>query len=374
MITHLFYCNYDDKLHFLYAGGSHVSTLKCLYDCLLDNIFLFYQNKLILILMPSSVLNVLRVCYEDVFSEHCGPNAGSAIGGLMSDVFDDPLYLRFQSKPDCQAHNHEYHQQMADVPPRSVPRIRPYSKAGRSSSTTGRRSSDIVNIHVQMDDQSTSVNLDSGQHPDYVESSDLKLGASMEHNSAASGATLVISINFYVVLSVLLTTVCTLFTTTLSRTVPHRWRHYSSLLLLLYQRLCSMLCSKLYRIKQLILWYFACFQILQVNAFLCKWKLLIVRTGSNMNYMYTETNWKLQNEPRKRIIICTESLILFLKNKLFIITYIFVLQWYYLVHIVISITYTFSFKNFICSPKPQHNHDTLVKYILVIQLSFMTSS
>ena len=43
------YSNYD-KLHFLYAGGSHVSTLECLYDCLFDNMFLFCRNELILIL------------------------------------------------------------------------------------------------------------------------------------------------------------------------------------------------------------------------------------------------------------------------------------------------------------------------------------
>ena len=49
MTTFLFYSNYD-KLHLLYVGGSHVSTLECLYDCLLDNMFLFFRNKLILIL------------------------------------------------------------------------------------------------------------------------------------------------------------------------------------------------------------------------------------------------------------------------------------------------------------------------------------
>ena len=49
MTTSLFYSNYN-KLHLLYAGGSHVSTQECLYDCLLDNMFLFCGNELILIL------------------------------------------------------------------------------------------------------------------------------------------------------------------------------------------------------------------------------------------------------------------------------------------------------------------------------------
>ena len=46
----LFYSNYD-KFKFLYVGGSHASTLECLYDCLLDIMFLFCRNKLILILI-----------------------------------------------------------------------------------------------------------------------------------------------------------------------------------------------------------------------------------------------------------------------------------------------------------------------------------
>ena len=48
MNTSLFFNNYD-KLHLLYAGGSHVSTLECLYDCLLDNMFLFCWNNLIIL-------------------------------------------------------------------------------------------------------------------------------------------------------------------------------------------------------------------------------------------------------------------------------------------------------------------------------------
>ena len=36
------------------VSGSHVSTLECLYDCLLDIMFLFCRNKLILILILCS--------------------------------------------------------------------------------------------------------------------------------------------------------------------------------------------------------------------------------------------------------------------------------------------------------------------------------
>ena len=39
-----------------HAGGSHASTLECLYDSLLDIMFLFSQNKLILILISSLFL------------------------------------------------------------------------------------------------------------------------------------------------------------------------------------------------------------------------------------------------------------------------------------------------------------------------------
>ena len=44
MTTFLFNSNYD-KLHLLYAGGSHVSTLECFYDCLLDYMFLFLPKQ-----------------------------------------------------------------------------------------------------------------------------------------------------------------------------------------------------------------------------------------------------------------------------------------------------------------------------------------
>ena len=36
------YSSYD-KLHFLYAGGSHVSTLDDVYDCHLDKVNWFYK-------------------------------------------------------------------------------------------------------------------------------------------------------------------------------------------------------------------------------------------------------------------------------------------------------------------------------------------
>ena len=38
----LFYNNYD-KFNSLYAGGSHVSKLKCLYACRFDNMFYFIE-------------------------------------------------------------------------------------------------------------------------------------------------------------------------------------------------------------------------------------------------------------------------------------------------------------------------------------------
>ena len=42
--SYIYIYNFD-KIHFLYAGGSPVSTLECLYDCILD-MFLFCQNIL----------------------------------------------------------------------------------------------------------------------------------------------------------------------------------------------------------------------------------------------------------------------------------------------------------------------------------------
>ena len=68
MTTSLFYSNYD-KLHLLYAGGSHVLTLECLYYCLLDNMFLFCRNKLILILPYLNYLcheNRVNVCLQNL--------------------------------------------------------------------------------------------------------------------------------------------------------------------------------------------------------------------------------------------------------------------------------------------------------------------
>ena len=42
LTVHTFY--HQDKQHLLFADGSHVSTLKCLYDCLLDNMFVFLSK------------------------------------------------------------------------------------------------------------------------------------------------------------------------------------------------------------------------------------------------------------------------------------------------------------------------------------------
>ena len=46
----LFYSNYDE-FKFLYVGGSHASTLECLFDRLLGIMFLFCRNEMIVILI-----------------------------------------------------------------------------------------------------------------------------------------------------------------------------------------------------------------------------------------------------------------------------------------------------------------------------------
>ncbi len=42
------------------------------------------------------MLDKLRVCYEDVFTDNCGLEGGSVIGGLMMRAFRDPFYLRYR--------------------------------------------------------------------------------------------------------------------------------------------------------------------------------------------------------------------------------------------------------------------------------------
>ena len=41
-------------------------------------------------------LDKLRICYEDVFTDSCGLEGGSVIGGLMMRAFRDPFYLRYR--------------------------------------------------------------------------------------------------------------------------------------------------------------------------------------------------------------------------------------------------------------------------------------
>ena len=48
-------------------------------------------------------LRELRVCYEDVFAQAC-TDGGKTVADLMSQVFEDPLYLRYRFKPDCALH------------------------------------------------------------------------------------------------------------------------------------------------------------------------------------------------------------------------------------------------------------------------------
>ena len=50
------------------------------------------------------ILNELRTCYENVFTESCGQVGGRVIGGLMTTAFQDPFYLRYKYKPDCELH------------------------------------------------------------------------------------------------------------------------------------------------------------------------------------------------------------------------------------------------------------------------------
>lgn len=47
----------------------------------------------------------LRSCYERVFVRGCGEVGGLVIGGLMTRAFQDPFYLRYQHKPDCDLHS-----------------------------------------------------------------------------------------------------------------------------------------------------------------------------------------------------------------------------------------------------------------------------
>jgi hypothetical protein len=49
-------------------------------------------------------LHELRSCYESVFTKGCGTEGGHVMGGLMTKAFQDPRYLWYKYKPDCQLH------------------------------------------------------------------------------------------------------------------------------------------------------------------------------------------------------------------------------------------------------------------------------
>ena len=131
------------------------------------------------------------MCYENVFTDHCGIPAGDVIGRLMSHVFDDPLYLRFQLKPDCQTQSSGY-PVMSDIPG-----SRQHPKTSRSSPTQGegggggKRSPDSVNIPIKLDMVTpvdrTQVQIENNQPI----VSDFYQVESVEHLSATDGTSIV---------------------------------------------------------------------------------------------------------------------------------------------------------------------------------------
>ena len=62
------------------------------------------QCKFILNFFRFRILNELRTCYETVFTEGCGQVGGRVIGGLMTTAFQDPFYLRYKYRADCELH------------------------------------------------------------------------------------------------------------------------------------------------------------------------------------------------------------------------------------------------------------------------------
>ena len=73
------------------AGDSHVSTLECLRDCLLDNMFLFCRNKLILIF-------ILIILFA-AFNIECKVYKG------LDNVAIDNVEMYSQIKYNTQAYN-----------------------------------------------------------------------------------------------------------------------------------------------------------------------------------------------------------------------------------------------------------------------------
>ncbi len=46
----------------------------------------------------------LTNCYKEVFTKGCGQEGGEVMGGLMARAFQDPRYLWYKYKPDCELH------------------------------------------------------------------------------------------------------------------------------------------------------------------------------------------------------------------------------------------------------------------------------
>ena len=63
-----------------------------------------YSKYFIVICFVYRTLVNLRACYEEVFTQSCGQSGGGVIGGLMTKAFQDPFYLRYKYKPDCDLH------------------------------------------------------------------------------------------------------------------------------------------------------------------------------------------------------------------------------------------------------------------------------
>lgn len=61
-----------------------------------------------------SAMSKLQTCYMQIYTEECNTDtedntdplsdAAALMGGIITKAFSDPLYLRFQYKPDCALH------------------------------------------------------------------------------------------------------------------------------------------------------------------------------------------------------------------------------------------------------------------------------
>ena len=49
-------------------------------------------------------LNYLKDCYSNIYNTACGKTAALTMGGLIAAAFEDPFYLRFKYKPNCEDH------------------------------------------------------------------------------------------------------------------------------------------------------------------------------------------------------------------------------------------------------------------------------